>query len=217
MVLGFPWGTLWNILGIVIGNWSPGIGDPTFLGWFTVGLYFLAAARAYGVGARLCLSTGSERIFWRSVGLGLIVLGVNKQLDLQSALTEIGRILAARQGWYEDRRTVQTWFIAGFLSFAVVFAGAGWYWLRRGLRSTRVAACGVGILLTFVVVRAASFHNVDLFLGRSVAGVRWNGILEIGGLILILGASVVRARRVPATRAGSVVTVVRERALRRER
>jgi hypothetical protein len=38
-------------------------------------------------------------------------LGINKQLDLQTALTEFGRVLADNQGWYDKRQVVQVWFI----------------------------------------------------------------------------------------------------------
>ena len=50
---------------------------------------------------------------WNALAVGLLLLGINKQLDLQTALTELGKILAARQGWYEHRQRVQIDFIIG--------------------------------------------------------------------------------------------------------
>src|SRR5450631_116329 len=46
-----------------------------------------------------CIS--SERYTWRAVSILFLALGINKQLDLQTALTELGRVLAYDQGWYE--------------------------------------------------------------------------------------------------------------------
>jgi len=43
-----------------------------------------------------------------------LALGINKQLDLQTALTEAGRVLARYQGWYEQRQFVQLVVIALF-------------------------------------------------------------------------------------------------------
>jgi hypothetical protein len=57
--------------------------------------------------------TVSQRLrAWRSIALAFLVLGLNKQLDLQTALTEAGRVLANVQGWYDQRQIVQVAFIA---------------------------------------------------------------------------------------------------------
>jgi hypothetical protein len=40
---------------------------------------------------------------WATISILFLGLGINKQLDLQSALTEAGRILAIEQGWYGPR------------------------------------------------------------------------------------------------------------------
>ena len=83
-----------------IGSWSPGIGDPTPMGWITVVGYLAAAWLCFRVGGRLEVRTAyPERHLWRILTWGLLVLGVSKQLDLQSALTELGRTLAHAQGW----------------------------------------------------------------------------------------------------------------------
>jgi hypothetical protein len=39
------------------------------------------------------------------------------------------------------------------------------------------------------LIRAASFHHVDRLIGRTVLGFRWNWILEMGGIGLVLLAS----------------------------
>jgi hypothetical protein len=54
------------------------------------------------------------------MAIGLGALGVNKQLDLQSALTELGRILATDGGWYDSRHRVQRVFILAVGSAAVL-------------------------------------------------------------------------------------------------
>ena len=63
----------------------------------------------------------------------LIVLGINKQLDFQTLLTEIGRKIAHAQGWYEQRQEVQVIFVsllmligaAGLLTFTLKSTKAG--------------------------------------------------------------------------------------------
>ena len=41
----------------------------------------------------------------------MIVLGINKQLDLQSDLTWAAKIAAHKEGWYDLRRGVQGLFL----------------------------------------------------------------------------------------------------------
>ena len=125
------------------------------------------------------------RGLWLSLAILLLLLGINKQLDLQTALTEVGRILAHQEGWYERRRVVQFALIV-----AILLAGA--YGLRtilllaRGsLRSMRAVLAGTLALVCFVVIRAASFHHVDTILGLRFAGLKANWILELGGIAFV--------------------------------
>ena len=48
---------------------------------------------------------------------------------------------------------------------------------------------GTTLVIGYVLIRAASFHHVDRFIGRTILGFRWNWILEMGGIALVLFAS----------------------------
>lgn len=176
-----------------IGNWSPGIGDPTLIGWVTVWLYMLSAWLCYRVisleyDLREALEPEEKLLWWMFVA-GLVLLGVNKQLDLQSAFTEMGRMIAAYQGWYESRREVQVWFIKAVGFLAVVMGLLMAFLVRRTTLATRISVVGCVLLLAFVFIRAASFHHFDLLINHRVGGVRLNWVFEIGGLMIIgLGA-----------------------------
>src|SRR5688572_33006079 len=98
------------------GQWKPGIGDPTLLGWLTVAVYLAGAAicwkaAAASVGTRWPTYTRGEPLFWLVCAVFLLCLGVNKQLDLQTWFTVLGKSLAKDTGWYEQRRLVQACFI----------------------------------------------------------------------------------------------------------
>jgi hypothetical protein len=62
-------------------------------------------------------------------------------------------------------------------------------WTRSAPISTRVALMGTSMVLGFVLIRAASFHHVDQFIGQRILGLRWNWILEMSGISLVLFAS----------------------------
>ena len=170
-----------------IGSWSPGIGDPTLVGWATVVLYFLGAWQCYRVAAKHVIKLRPlEGAIWWTLVYGLLALGINKQLDLQSALTEIGRILATQQGWYETRHKVQVIFIYGVAAFATLATIALAFVARKAPVATVFALTGCVFLLAFIFIRAASFHHFDLYINSFFLGLRMNWILEIGGIFIII-------------------------------
>jgi len=175
----------------LMGSWRPGIGDNSFMGWFTVGAYFTCVL-ATTCAAWLNRTKREDRqafLFWFVIAVLMFLLGVNKQLDLQSLFTEVGRQVARAQGWMGERRTVQFWFVVIFgaasLSLFVFLA------IRmQGLfRRFTLAFLGLFFLLTFIIIRAASFHHFDAFLGSRLSSVRLNWVLELSGISMILLAA----------------------------
>jgi hypothetical protein len=183
---------------MVEGRWQPGIGDPTWIGWFTVVAYLLAALLCGVCWFRSRWRSG----FWLFLGVVLILLGINKQLDLQSWLTAFGRQMALENGWYHQRRQVQIEFmiilglmaIAVFSRLGVVLYGE--YKRRRvSSLSSGLSLAGLGFLACFIVIRASSFHHVDQFLGWQWAGLTMNGFLELTGISLMAIGAGLNLRR----------------------
>ncbi len=202
----------------LIGDWSPGIGDPTPVGWLTVVAYLVAAWSCYRAllravprpprqAVRIALAGLSSLrpgrwgalgraepiarlgALWLCLAVLMLLLGVNKQLDLQTAVTEMGRILARSQGWYEERRWVQAAFVA-LVGLAGVAGLALVALLARGnLGEAWLALVGTTLVVVFVLVRGSSFHHVDALVGTEIGGVRANWVLELGGIAcVVLGA-----------------------------
>ena len=150
------------------GDWHFGIGDPTPIGWFTVVAYALATLACGGVWAadRRSIRQGrlASPLFWMVLTLLLLFLGINKQLDLQTLLNDVGRRLAKSQGWYARRRIYQVIFIAIVTAAGLVILGV-FSWLgRKEWRRNFVALLGTVFLYVFVLIRASSIHHVDLWL-----------------------------------------------------
>ena len=169
------------------------INDVSPLAWLIVAGYLaaaLASARAgwTGPGAR-------ERQFWFATAILLLFLGLNKQLDLQTFLTEAGRRLAYREGWYEARRLIQAVFVILLACSAFVTVVAISAWLRRSAVPVKFAAMGVVLLFAFIVLRAASFHHMDVLVTGSLGGIRSGWLLELVGIMVILGSALAGGRR----------------------
>ena len=177
-----------------MGNWRPEIGDPSIMGWFTVASYFACAGVACLAAVRNRERDSKAWALWVTIAILMVALGINKQLDLQSLLTEIGRQIARAQGWFEMRRTVQFWFIVlfGTMSLTVYI----WYIItfRSMIRRSWLAFCGLFFLMSFIVIRATSFHHVDMLIHYELEGVRMNWVFELSGIYMILLAGV-RATR----------------------
>lgn len=172
----------------MIYGWSPAIGDPDALGWATVVAYLLAAALSF-VARQRSERSSKPRAVWTVTTIVLVSLSINKQLDLQSAGTAIMRHLARTEGWYDQRRGLQEIFIVAVGAAAALAAVFLALLARRLDQWTGLALVGLLILITFVVVRAASFHHVDALIGAAYLGLRLNHILELGGIAVIVVAA----------------------------
>lgn len=170
-------------------QWSPGIGDPHVMGWITVAVYAACALAALHLSLRNPFhgpGAGRERLFWSGVCVLMICLAVNKQLDLQTLMTVIGRCHAKLNGWYEHRQIMQRSFIRTLALVALLLAlGTAWL-LRASLRRNILAVLGLAMVLGFVVIRAVGFHDVDKLISTELMSIRINWILELSGLVLIL-------------------------------
>jgi len=166
------------------GYWHPGIGDPTILGWVTTVVYLLAVICTYKQMVASKVGGGDAR-FWLILTITLILLGINKQLDLQTWLTEVVRTDAQAQGWYAARRLVQAAFVI-FLGLSMLVALGSLYLLSENSRWRRYKLVWIGMLLLcmFVLMRAATFHHVDIYINTHFSGFKF--LIETGALLLII-------------------------------
>ncbi len=186
--------TIWNC---AHRTWQVGIGDPGIMGWVIVAVYVLtglAAFRTASSGRFPYTSAGRERFFWRALGLIMILLAINKQLDLQSLLTASARCMAQLQGWYGSRRIVQVGFIIVLLALMSLLAIITLTILRGTMRRTGLALIGLSVVLAFVAVRAVGFHHMDQLINMRFQNIRVNWIMEMAGPLMILTACILNLR-----------------------
>jgi hypothetical protein len=167
----------------------PGTGDPSLVGRMTVVAYL-------GV-AMLCLACGfgipiqrrkiQPRRFWFALAWMLFLLGIVKQFNLASGLTETLSKVAWQGGWYGSRRIVQ---LAAILIGLLLLALAVFALLKYRWPIQPMVWIGIGYLLFLVFARATSLHDIDLWLNWQPAGVKVNWILEYAGIGCIGMASV---------------------------
>jgi hypothetical protein len=180
--------SLWSIE-YFMGQWRPTIGDPTFMGWFTVVSYFVCSLSTYFAARNARSWERKAFLFWSTICILMILLGINKQLDLQSLFTEVGRQVARHEGWYDNRRIVQFLFIILFGTTALVSFLLFAFVMRDLFRRFWLAFIGLFILIVFIIIRAASFHHIDEMLRIRFFDLKMNWILELTGIYIIVIAA----------------------------
>jgi hypothetical protein len=181
-------------------RWSPGIGDPTIVGWFTVFAYLVASVLCLRVGLKAAQETPWPRrtvATWCSLAALLLFLCINKQLDLQSLFTQIVRDHSLAHGWHSVRRYYQIRFMAGLALISVI---AALLLMISAIRAqslwTRIACLGTILLLAWLLLRASSFHEIDKRLALKFWTMNFNWIAELVPIAMIsLAAWQTRRRR----------------------
>jgi hypothetical protein len=188
-------------LGQAIGEWAPGVADRTAGAWIAILLYLLAAGLSWRARRRALLSgppaspkepAGSREIAvgWLIVGACMLFFGVTRLVDLGNLMTLVGRSTAHAQGWYGYRRLAQ---VAVILALGLLAAAALILILQRARdhpSSLRLAYGATLFVFCFVLVRACSWHYLDLVFGLEWKGLRVSWLLEWGssGLVAALAA-----------------------------
>lgn len=177
------------------GEWHPGIGDPTVMGWTITIAYFVAVAlcavatRRAMRGAESPTEGSSPTFFWGGLTVLFLLLGINKQLDLQTWLWLTGRAMAHEEGWYGERKGVQVVFIAGVAIVGLLMLLIFFWLSRKAVLHHMLGLTGAVFVTSFVVIRAASFHHVDVLLGMRLGGIKMSAILELPGILCVIASA----------------------------
>jgi len=157
-------------------------------------MYVVCAAGSYYY-LRVLKRTGNRPkvLLWRCIFALILLLGINKQLDFQTLLSNVGRAISSAQGWFEHRRLVQGGFAAVLMVSALTFAGVILYKTRSVLRRSILELSGVGVLILFTLIRTSALTHL---------GDRWRlddipriHAMELLGLLLLASAIALGLRK----------------------
>lgn len=138
----------------------------------------------------------TEQVFWLLVILILFVFGINKQLDLQVLLVEIGRPIAVKSGWYESRRLVQTLFAFVMTGIAGLCAAIMLFLVRRHWRDNVPVLLGLLILFIYGIMETMSQSHVGCSLDSYEKwGFRLPDMIEMAGILLILTNTLIHRKK----------------------
>lgn len=166
-------------------------GDPTFAGWLIFIFYFILVYRCYFkyVNAK---RQGLEVTFWFVVGGLMLLLGLNKQLDLQTIFEANMRELALTHGWYAQRRMMQMIFIVtlafGLLTMLIILRTS----LAKTWQQNKIVCFGLVLIAVFIVLRAAAFNHLNVLSTQSYWGFDAHALLELSALLVVFYGTYMR-------------------------
>jgi hypothetical protein len=158
----------------------PGAGS-----WITAALYFCAAYSCRATSIHLKAGSIEPRA-WTAIAVLLVVLGVSELLQLQPALTNLGRSTAFDEGWYWHRHDIQAALTEIGAATTVVLSLGLLLCARRTSLECGIALACAAMIVGFIFVRTVSLHQIDALLLRTTFGLRWSRIPELAGTVIIL-------------------------------
>lgn len=173
--------------------WHLGIGDPNAPGW-TITLGYLATAAFCFFRSRHYGGLHDARFtrFWFMVGLFLLLMGINKQLDLQTLLIGTAKVFSLNYGFYQYRHRL----VVGFIVALLIWGAVSQAWLYTSMKRLhtpeRRALLGLGILFVFIAARVAYFQHVAVF-HDTVLAQRFYWFMEIAAIVCIASAAYSKA------------------------
>lgn len=176
-------------------EWQLAIADPTVMGWLIVALYGVAeyyCVLNYRRREKLIDQPRKRRlgVYWFALSLGMLFMGFNRQLDLQSLIHEVTEELARDDGWLALSRGLKLALLAGIM-LSVVIALAWFIRLMKTLGDkVLISALGFSVLVAFVVMQAAGFYVEQMDLAEPMTPVGPAGrVFELTGIALIIGGA----------------------------
>ena len=169
--------------------WRVGLGDPDRLGLILTAGYLLATLAMLAVVLSRAASLPRERLLWGMATLALLVLALNKQLDIQLILLQVGRCVAHTEGWRPERFDLQRTFGAWFLAIAILFLLGLTYLCRRALRANLPLILGLGFLSAFLILRISRLQHLELLFDTRVNSTRLQRVIEASALVILIYAA----------------------------
>lgn len=177
-----------------------GAGHLTALGWTSFALYMAAgliSLRSAGVARSHRLDALGQ--IWTWLAAVLVVLGLNKPINLQTSLIRLGRHFMNGENLDAYRMKLHALFFLGFLLTVVALIGLALFLgraqLQRFGRELPLAAGGCALVGVYVLIRSVSITQVDQMLGMNFKHLPFLWLLEASGLMLIIIQGLYNARQ----------------------
>jgi hypothetical protein len=113
-------------------------------------------------------------------------LGINKELNFQTAMLHLGSVIAKSEGWYQYRRIFELVFVIGLGLTIAIIALKVVRLYRNVIERHLELALGVSLVLFYCLFRAAEIEHVRAIPAHDRIAHSPFWIVEMAGVVLVL-------------------------------
>ncbi|MFL6735214.1 MAG: hypothetical protein ACJ8EY_11050 [Sphingomicrobium sp.] len=135
--------------------------------------------------ARRTSRDAGERAFWGGASLLLLFFAVAKATHLQGSISNWLRMTARGEGWYGSRATLQYAVLLLIILGVVLVVMKVRTSPRRPKPNIVAAGATMVVLVGFILIRAASIHEIDPAMTRSFTGIPFGWWMELAFLAIL--------------------------------
>lgn len=172
--------------------WWLRLGDPGITGLGMTALYFVVTFFMFR--HALALPHGGERRMWIIASTILLLLAINKQLDLQHYMNKVGHCVYARSGLIAEKDAARSDFGTLILALAAIGTAALIWAFRRHLANNLPLIAGLALIALYLAMQVSRFEHLAGGLLQRLAELRVHRLIEAAGLLTLLYASLHRRR-----------------------
>lgn len=159
--------------------------DDDLVSWFITILYLIAILVFLRV-FLLSRQYSIDSVLWLILTVFIVILGVNKQFDIQTDITNYLREIARLEGWYDYRAAFQKiLLLMALIGFFTLFTARLLfknYWIKY-----KFLFIGFGLLIFYIAARLISLHIVDSAFRYKILGViKLHQLLESSFVMLLI-------------------------------
>lgn len=180
--------------------------DDDEVSWFITTLYFMTLiiffrifllARRYAVDSR----------FWLILTIFILLMGLNKQFDIQTDIKNYIRDIAIYEGWYESRAYIQTLLISFITLIGLITLVKAKFILKRYWIRYKWICLSFGLLIFYISIRLISLHAMDIALRYQIYEIiKVQQIIEISIIMLLIISCIPFTKGYLKTQTNSITT-----------
>lgn len=160
--------------------------DDDKVSWFITTLYFMTLIIFFRV-FLLARHYAVDSSFWLILTIFILVMGLNKQFDIQTDIKNYIRDIAIYEGWYESRAYIKKLLILSITLIGMLtFVKAKFILKRYWIRYKWICLC-FGLLIFYILMRLISLHAMDITLRYQIYEIiKVQQIIEISIIMLLM-------------------------------
>lgn len=169
------------------GYWKVEKGDSSVMGWFITCYYLFVFILSFYLIKKIAPHIKNKKYlwFWYGVIILIMMIGINKQLDIQMLLADYARLYAKMSGIFQNRKPFQHKIISLLATIGISIFFILIYKLWHAPKITWFALIGFSILFSFPLIRLVSLHRIESLLYVSVLSIKVVDVLEIIGISIV--------------------------------